>query len=244
MIFSCFISLLRTSFSLLFLTLKLFPLLSSFPLFFLPFACYLSLFTYFFLSLFTLFSLLHSCIYCLFFFLFHLGVSFIVSFPLLVFPLISCHYVFLTPASCFVSFPLPISFTASTPLFIPFLCFFSSHFLVSHLCLHCLFPLNISCPSFLATPTPLWSQLFFFSCFILWFLSLFPLLFLFPFLFIFLYLLLSLFPLLCFLPSHLISFPCVLGMSFLLLFPLYVFPLLSLLLSLNFPLLSSVSLLP
>lgn len=224
MIFSCFISLLRTSFSLLFLTLKLFPLLSSFPLFFLPFACYLSLFTYFFLSLFTLFSLLHSCIYCLFFFLFHLVVSFIVSFPLLVFPLISCHYVFLTPASCFVSFPLPISFTASTPLFIPFLCFFSSHFLVSHLCLHCLFPLNISCPSFLATPTPLWSQLFFFSCFILWFLSLFPLL--------------------CFLPSHLISFPCVLGMSFLLLFPLYVFPLLSLLLSLNFPLLSSVSLLP
>lgn len=115
--------------------------------------------------MFTLFSLLHSCIYCLFFFLFHLGVSFIVSFPLLVFPLISCHYVFLTPASCFVSFPLPISFTASTPLFIPFLCFFSSHFLVSHLCLHCLFPLNISCPSFLATPTPLWSQLFFFLLF-------------------------------------------------------------------------------
>lgn len=85
---------------------------------------------------------------------------------------------------------------------------------------------------------------FFFSCFILWFLSLFLLLFLCHLLFIFLYLLLSLFPLLCFLPSHLISFPCVLGMSFLLLFPLYVFPLLSLLLSLNFPLLSSVSLLP
>lgn len=236
MIFSRFISLLRTLFSLLFLTLSLSPLLSSFPLFFLPFACYLSLFTYFFLSLFTLFSLLHSCIYCLCFFL--------VS---------SCGFFHcFLPSLGFSSYFLSLCLFDSCFLFCFFSssyflhCFhssihslsllFSSHFFISHLCLHCLFPLNISCPFFLVSSTPLWSQLFsslVSSCgFFHYFLCSFCFL-------------CYLFSCTCYFHYFLsISFPCVLGMSFLLLFPLYVFPLLSLLLFLNVPLLSSVSLLP